>query len=491
MKSSRKEFAAEKILLLLFLFLAIKPVLAQSEVEKIHDLMQTYHDYGVFNGSVLVAENGKVLYKDGFGMANMEWDIPNTPDTKFRLGSVTKQFTAALILQLVEEGKLQLHEPISTYLPSYPKDKAETITIHELLTHSSGIPNYTAFPGFMENDSRDPYSPEDFVKKFADSSLQFKPGEKFSYSNSGYFLLGYIIEKVTGKPYEEVLQERILDPLDMNDTGYDHSATILKKRASGYDKRGTGYRNTPYLDMSIPYAAGSLYSTVEDLYKWDQALYDDKILSEESKKLMFKPYMNTGNGSYAYGWHISHLPLETSKDSLLVIGHSGGINGFSSLITRIPRDKDLIVLLNNTGGTNLNEMTLKIKNILYGENYEMPKRSVAMAVYKTLEDEGMEAAQKRFNEIKDRQDHALREDEMNSLGYMLLRSGKTQEAIEIFKLNVQEFPDSWNVYDSLGEAYMTAGNTQLAIENYEKSVEMNPQNTNGKDILEQLKAKAE
>ncbi|MGA9588891.1 MAG: serine hydrolase domain-containing protein, partial [Salegentibacter sp.] len=262
MKSSRKEFAAEKILLLLFLFLAIKPVLAQSEVEKIHDLMQTYHDYGVFNGSVLVAENGKVLYKDGFGMANMEWDIPNTPDTKFRLGSVTKQFTAALILQLVEEGKLQLHEPISTYLPSYPKDKAETITIHELLTHSSGIPNYTAFPGFMENDSRDPYSPEDFVKKFADSSLQFKPGEKFSYSNSGYFLLGYIIEKVTDKPYEEVLQERILDPLDMNDTGYDHSATILKKRASGYDKRGTGYRNTPYLDMSIPYAAGSLYSTV-------------------------------------------------------------------------------------------------------------------------------------------------------------------------------------------------------------------------------------
>lgn len=491
MKSSRKEFPAKKVVLLLFLFLAVKPVLAQSEAEKIHDLMQTYHDYGNFNGSVLVAENGKVLYKDGFGMANMEWDIPNTSDTKFRLGSVTKQFTAALILQLVEEGKLQLHEPISTYLPSYPKDKADKITIHDLLTHSSGIPNYTSFPGFMKNSSRDPYTPEEFVKIFADSSLQFEPGEKFSYSNSGYFLLGYIIGKVTGKPYEEVLQERILDPLNMNDTGYDHHATILKKRASGYDKMGTSYRNTPYLDMSLPYAAGSLYSTVEDLYKWDQALYADQILSEESKKLMFSPYIDTGNGSYAYGWHISHLPRENSKDSLLVIAHSGGINGFSSLITRIPRDKDLIVLLNNTGGTNLDEMTFKIKNILYGEEYEMPKHSVAMAIYEILQDQGMEAALQKFNDIKDREDYALREGEMNSLGYMLLRSGKIPQAVEIFKLNVQEFPDSWNAYDSLGEAYMEAGDIQLAIENYGKSVEINPQNTNGKDILEQLKAKAE
>lgn len=179
-----------------------------SKAEKIDQLISTYADYGQFNGTILVSENGVILYKKAFGLANMEWNIPNNTNTKFRLASVTKQFTSMLILQLVAEGKLDLHKPISTYLKDYPKPQADKITIHHLLTHTSGIPNYTSFPNYW-NLMRNPISPSDLVKNFADSTLKFTPGERFNYSNSGYVLLGNIIETVTKKNYAEILQEKI------------------------------------------------------------------------------------------------------------------------------------------------------------------------------------------------------------------------------------------------------------------------------------------
>ena len=163
----------------------------------------------------------------------MEWKISNTPDTKFRLGSITKQFTATLIMQLVEEGKVKLDGKLSDYLLDYRKDIGEKVTVHQLLNHTSGIPSYTALPGFFSDVSRNPYSVADFVKKYASNNLEFEPGSKFSYNNSGYFLLGAIVEKVTGKPYEQVLKEKILDPLGMKNTGYDHFDRLLEKRASG------------------------------------------------------------------------------------------------------------------------------------------------------------------------------------------------------------------------------------------------------------------
>lgn len=487
MKTTHSNFT-RGLIFFTFIFLSCFTLLAQSKVEKIENLLEKYHEYNLFNGSALVAADGEVILKEGFGMANMEYDIPNQPNTKHRLGSITKQFTAALILQLAEEGKLKLDEPISTYLPDYKGPAADKVTIHHLLTHSSGIPNYTSFEGFFEEHSRDPYSPGDFVKMFADSTLQFTPGEKFSYSNSGYFLLGYIIEKVTGKPYEQVLQERILDPLNMKDTGYDHHATILKNRASGYEKNGDGYVNAPYLDMSLPYAAGSLYSTVEDLYKWDRALYDNKLLSEESKKLMFSPYVKDGDGYYAYGWNITNLPIGKTKDSVKVIAHGGGINGFNTLIARFPEDENLIVLLNNTGGTKLQEIGMNINNILHGEDYQMPKKSMAMDVYHTMSKGGAAAGVKKYKELKQDDSYALDEGEMNRMGYRLLQDGKIQEAIEVFKINVEEFPDSWNVYDSLGEAYMNDGQKEKAISNYKKSIQMNPENENGKQMLSKIEA---
>src|SRR6478672_8306989 len=249
-------YAATVLFAAILLITSASHTLAQDHSAKIDALLKQYSDFGLFQGSVLVSDRGKI-YEKGFGLANKEWDIPNAPDTKFRLGSITKQFTATLILQLVEQGKIKLDGKISDYLPEYRKDTGSRMTIHHLLSHTSGVPNYTAQPGFFANVSRNPFTVDDFVKQYASGDLEFEPGTKFNYSNSGYFLLGDIIEKVTGRPYEQVLKENILDPLGMKNTGYDHYGTVLSKRAAGYIKTQNGYENAAYLDMSIPYAAGS------------------------------------------------------------------------------------------------------------------------------------------------------------------------------------------------------------------------------------------
>ncbi|MFN0159001.1 MAG: serine hydrolase [Bacteroidota bacterium] len=465
--------------------------IAQTTPDKIDGLVKLYHDYGQFNGTVLVAEHGKIIYKKGFGSANMEWDIPNQPDTKFRLGSITKQFTAMLILQLVQQGRLKLDGKITEYLPDYPKKTGDKITIHHLLTHTSGIPGYTEFPNFFRDLSRNPSTPEAFVKSFADSSLLFEPGSKFSYSNSGYFLLGVIIEKVTGKPYEQVLRENILKPLNMSSTGYDHHSAILKKRATGYEKDGPTYVNSQYLDMSLPYSAGALYSTAEDLYLWDQALYSDKLLPEKTRDLLFARHTPARGSSYGYGWFLGKAPIGRTSDSVMVIEHGGGINGFNTLISRIPSEHNLIVLLNNTGGAPLGAMSQAIRGILYDKPFDLPKKSIADAVFATIVEHGVTAGIEQYNDLKQKHadTYALNEAEMNRVGYTLLQSNKVKEAIEVFKLNVDAFPKSPNVYDSLGEAYMVNGDKELAIKNYQKSVELDPHNTNGIETLKKLQAK--
>jgi CubicO group peptidase (beta-lactamase class C family) len=473
----------KNLLPVFFTVACILNVTAQTKVDKLDKLIGAYTEYGKFNGSVLVAEKGNVIYKKGFGLADMEWNIPNQTDTKHRLGSITKQFTAMLIMQLVEQGKLKLDVPISTYLPDYPKKNGDIITLHHLLTHTSGIPNMTSFPGFFKNVSRNAYSPAELVKMSADSTLEFKPGERFAYSNSGYLLLGYIIEKVTGKSYEQVLQENIFTPLKMNNTGYDHHETLLKNRAHGYEKNGRSYVNSPFLDMSVPYAAGSMYSTVEDLYLWDQALYGNQLLRKENMDLLFAKHIPSGGGHYGYGWGIGELPLGNTQERIQTIGHGGGINGFNTQITRIPSDKSFIVLLNNTGGAPLNEMTSAIAAILYDKSYTLPKRSVANALSGRIDKEGIPAALAYFEEIKASSDFYLDENEMNRTGYEFLQSGKVKEAVAVFKLNTIAFPKSSNVYDSYGEALMALGNKTEALENYKRSVKLNPGNEGGIKIL--------
>ncbi len=458
---------------------------SQDIVSKIDALIQAYNDLGQFNGSVLVAKNGKVIYKKGFGLANREWNIPNRPDTKFRLGSITKQFTSMLILQLVEQGKIDIQGKLSDYLPYYREETGSQVTIHHLLTHTSGIPSYTSIPNFFEEISRDPYPVEEFIKKYCSGDLEFEPGSRYVYNNSGYFLLGAIIEEITGEPYEDVLNEKIFHPLGMDNSGYDRHDPIIPNRASGYSNSFGGYTNAPYLDMSLPYSAGSLYSTVEDLYLWDQALYTDKLISTEMKELMFTPHI----ANYGYGWGIRQKSLPDSEEKLTSISHGGGINGFNTLIERLVDDRHLIVLLNNTPRANLGQMSDAIIRILYDKSYELPKKSIAKAMFETLMEKDVKSAIEQYETLK--KDHPkeynFAAQELNILGYYLLNEKKRiEDAIEIFKLNVKVNPKYANGYDSLAEAYMISGNKTLAIKNYAKSLELDPNNTNAIDKLCEL-----
>lgn len=293
----------------------------------------------------MVAENGKVIYKKGFGFANMDWKIPNEANTKFRIGSITKQFVAMQIMQLVEEGKIKLNGKLIDYLPEYRKDIGEKITIHHLLTHTSGIPSYTNLPGFWSDSTRNPYETDYMVKNFHSGDLEFEPGSNYKYNNTGYFLLAVIIEKVSGKSFKENLHERIIKPVNMKNSDVDRNVEILENKANGYFKQLTGYVNEPYFYMRNVLGTGDMYSTVEDLYLWDQALHSEKLLSKKNKDIMFTPFLN----NYAYGWGIYKVALGESNDSVRVISHGGGINGFNTIIFRLVKDKHLVVLFNNTG----------------------------------------------------------------------------------------------------------------------------------------------
>jgi CubicO group peptidase (beta-lactamase class C family) len=474
----------KSVVYVVIVLLASQVALAQDHAAKVQEVLTLANKYRQFNGSALVAENGKVIYKGGFGLANMEWNIPNTPDTKFRLGSITKQFTAMLTLELVEQGKIKLDGKISDYLPDYRKDIGEKVTVHHLLTHTSGIPSYTSQPGFFQNVSRNPYKVADFVKQYASGNLEFEPGTKYSYNNSGYFLLGAIVEKITGKSYEQALKEMIFDKLGMKNTGYDRHDPLLPKRASGYAKTGTGYINAAYLDMSIPYAAGSMYSTVEDLYLWDQALYTDKLLTPASKELMYKPFLE----EYAYGWVITNASFKVKDQPVPIITHGGGINGFTTTIVRFPKEKNLIVILDNTGSQNLNQLSTQIAKILYDQPYDLPKMSIAEVVEKTIAEKGIDAAVAEYRDLKAKSSatYNFAEPELNALGYRLMQAGKMKEALELFKLNVEAYPQGFNTYDSLAEAYLNMNQRELAITNYKKSVELNPKNTSAVEALKKL-----
>ncbi|HKJ67498.1 MAG TPA: serine hydrolase [bacterium] len=482
---SQKRLAVVLILSLLWSSGYLK---AQTTADTIDEYMQYCYENDLFNGSVLVAESGSVIYKQGFGLADMEWEIRNTPATRFRLGSITKQFTSMLIMQLVEHGELDVRDPLTMHLPWYREDTGSQVTIHQLLTHTSGIPSYTSLPNFTEDISRNPYEVKEFIQKYCSGDLEFEPGSQFRYNNSGYFILGAVIEEITGQTYEQVLREKIFGPVGMKHSGYDHHATILPRRAEGYEWNLGEHKNATFLNMSLPYAAGALYSTVEDLYLWDRALYGNRLLGEQYQDMLFSPHIQRANNYYGYAWFIDHIPLADSQDSVKVIEHGGSINGFNTLLSRVVTDEHLIVLLNNTSGTTLGNFRDQIVNILYDKPYQLPKIPVHLMIGDVLAEHGVDAAIERYNEVKDSTSgkYLFNEYFLNTLGYQLMNANRLEDAIKILQLNAEEYPNSANVYDSLGEAYMKYGEKDKAVEYYARSLQINPQNANAVRMLQRI-----
>jgi D-alanyl-D-alanine carboxypeptidase len=295
-----------------------------------------------FSGSVLVARNGKVLFEKGYGLANREWNVPNSPLTKFRIASLTKQFTAAAILLLQEQGRLKVTDAISSYVADLPPAWRQ-ITIHQLLTHTSGLPEYTSPPEIEKTFNLTGASPEQLLSLVRSQPLIFAPGTKLVYCNTGYLLLGMIIERASGSDYASFLKQSIFTPLLLNDTGYDMRSQILPGRASGYRVKDGRLENAGYVDASVPFAAGGIYSTVRDLYQWNEALATGRLLSAESRRQMFTTYPEAAG----YGAHYGYGVVITEKFGQPLYYHGGGINGFASAIQRYPKSNVCVVVLSN------------------------------------------------------------------------------------------------------------------------------------------------
>ena len=357
---------------------------AQSSNQAIADEMTAYLQACLANryfmGSVLVARAGEVLLSAGYGMANLEHDVPHTPQTKFRIGSITKQFTAAAILQLQEQGLLEVHDSISTYLPDYPN--GEQITVHHLLNHTSGIPNYTELDNF-EQTTKIKVTLDDLIARFSGEPLEFTPGERYRYTNSGYVVLTKIIETVSGHSYADYLQHHILEPLGMVDSGYDRQEVILPHRASGYIFSGEAYQNADFVDMSWPSGAGGMYSTIEDLYKWEQGLYTDTVLSASSREMMFTPKVVVRAEEDGKGYYHGYGGIICTHYERKLLYHGGGIDGFSTRIARYPDERISIIVLTNidaASATPVVPIANDLAAILFGEPYELPKQRQAIAL---------------------------------------------------------------------------------------------------------------
>ena len=321
-----------------------------------------------FTGAVLVARDGEVLLDRGYGFANREWSVPNDGDTKFRLGSVTKQFTAVAIMLLNERGLVDLDAPVKTYLPDAP-DAWDGVTVRHLLTHTAGVPNFTDFDDYGASKTL-PATIDSLIGRFRDRPLDFQPGEGWSYSNSGYILLTAIVEKASGRSYADFVAETLFQPLGMADSGYDSHAAVLPRRASGYAPTARGIVNADYIDMSIPQGAGALYSTTRDLLKWEQGLFGGRLLTPASLALLTTPVRN----QYAFGLAVTQAGGNTT------IAHSGGIEGFNTHMAWDPDRRMTVIVLGNLNGPGSDQVAGSLMALARGETVTLASERQAVAV---------------------------------------------------------------------------------------------------------------
>ena len=327
--------------------------------QELNGLVEAYVSQSKFSGAVLVAHKGDVLLQKGYGLANHEHDIPNTPQTVFRIGSMTKSFTALVTMLLVEEGRLKLDDAVSQFLPDFPN--GEQIALRHLLCNTSGLPDYISTPEYEVIKKRH-ISTNDLIALFRDLPLQFKPGAEFGYSNFGWMLLGAILEQLEGKPYEQIVRKSIFAPLGMTRSGAEWEQPIIKHRAVGYVDTGEGLLNAELIDETTMHAAGALYSTVEDLFKWDRALAAGTLVRQETLQAMRMAV----SPQYGYGWELHALHGRQS------FGHSGGLPGYISNYAHFVDDDLTIILLSNLSGAAFMGLTEGLSAIVFGLPYEMP-----------------------------------------------------------------------------------------------------------------------
>jgi len=344
-----------------------------SKAQRIAELVAYYEKCGYLNGSVLVAEHGKAIFSRGVGFSNMPTRTPNTPQTKFGIASITKQFTAALVLLQSAEGTLKLDATVSELLPWYRTDTGSRITVEQLLRHSSGLPPDYDAPEFGDGPAAAVHlEPQPFAEKVCQPELVSEPGKRWNYSNCGYVLLGLILERVTGKPFDELLRSQLLRPLEMNNSGMDRNDLESLGGAHGYQRRaGPRYMPGPYIDRSHIFSAGAMYSTVEDLYRWNQALTHSSLLPNAVREKIFTP----GLGDWGYGWFVTKIGAGAPGAGSAVAEMRGDMPGnFFAWILRYPEPDDTIIVLRNGYGSTEN-LEQNIQALLFEHEPRLPRRS--------------------------------------------------------------------------------------------------------------------
>lgn len=510
----------------------------------IGDLMESYEDPGLkikirspFSGTVLVAKKGKIIFEEAYGEADRVTNAPNTIATKFGIGSVTKQFTAMLVMQLVEDNAMSLQDTIGKYLPYLPEEKANHITIHQLLSHTSGLSHYNGLQAIgvsLKDFGNVSYAPKALAELIGKTNLVNKPGTTYYYSSLGYDLLGAILEEVSGKTFSELLNESIIEPLGLKNTGFGTNEYNSKNLAQGYSYRevygldwwtsehGGEITKAPFREQSTAYTAGGMHSTVNDLFIWSEAVKSNTLLSPELTKIMFTP----NKQGHCYGWVRNWDDILEKNTNVRLYGHGGALAGNSAFIA-LYDDETTIIYLANRGNLKAEEILHQIhlrannlKDVHKLKGY--PNRS---SYKKFKEAGGMIALQEYFNTLSGYSGYTVNpsnstirgvmkihleagktevadslktvffnsynpnERTLNEFGYDFLYSDNPKYALAFFKENTLKYPESSNAWDSLGEAYLTYEDFEKAIICYKKAVVLgqNVSHKSLKDYKENLK----
>lgn len=444
-------------------------------VDRIGAYLSRWHETGRLHGVVLVARGDEVLFEGAFGLANREWRIPHTPDTRFDIGSISKQFTTVMVLQLVAEGRLDLDDPITDHLPQYRADTGDRITIDHLLRQTSGIPCYVRDwrPTPEEREHGEPrllrrhLAADYLVETFLSGDLLFEPGARYYYSNSNHFLLGRIIEEITDRSLRENLQSRILDPLGLARTGLLHPGDVIPELAAGYVRIPDGVGKAPYLYHPSVYGTGAMYSTVRDLHSWNRALEQGDLLPDSLNRLLFEPYVGDADGvEHAYAVNLFTMRLQRSDDAIPYTGFSGAPDGFRADAFRFPITGHIVVILDNSEQYEHWRIGPGIYRILMGEDPEMPRELASVALAREVLGSDVENAVNRLDEMRAQADQWS---DLNSLSYDLdafatryLAIGRGRQAVQLWRLNAALAPDSPDAWRSLGAGYERLGLDSLS-----------------------------
>lgn len=450
---------------------------SQSAENKINELISAYAENGQFNGTILVKKGENIIYKNAFGLANREWNVPNTIDAKFLAGSIGKSITAFMTLILVNDGLIDLNATINDYIPDYSGPGKKKATIHQMLTHTSGIPDHGAIPNLSKKLVRWTYNTDQYLTLIKDLDLKFEPGTGFSYSGIAYNLLAIICEKVSKKDFAVLLKERLFIPLGMNNSKHDKNLDIDLKRAYGYEYHLLeGYMNPSYLDMTLIKGSGGILTTVEDLAKFnDECFNTQKLLSKDLYKKIFTRYVKDWQ-YYGYGWWLTDRIV--GHDTLTLISHGGSTDGYKAYSTRILNDSiDIILFQNNYYRTELGvrfdyAITSEIIDILHGVGYSLPRKSIAKDLGYLIGQNGIDAAIEKYPALKNDNRYFIDEDEFNQLGKELNQNyGMRDESSKIYVLAIHEYPNSFLLNYSYGEL-LSENKSEKASDYYRKCIQL-------------------